>query len=749
MGERQRREQLLTSKPSIYKKETKDSQPIDHTRPGSDKDPEKRKHILEGPEWQDRLRKIIQWRRQARVYQADNRMEMAIDEDYFDSIQYEPEDLHILEERNQAPLVYNIIKSPINFILGTELKIRFDYRILPRTKDSGKDAKAKTKVFKYVEDVSQAVYARSRAFQECIVAGLGWLECGVRNNPMDEPLYIRSERWRNMWFDHLGLEPNMSDWRYIFREKWVDLDYAQAMFPEREDDLKVLAEGVNSLYPYLPDDVVVTDNASEFDLESDLDSLFGGPFDGARERVKLIEGWYRMPEKTQLLRLVDESIPYGALDGTIYRKGQADHDYLVKNGYFSTFDATVMTVRCAIWAGATYLQDVLSPYNHFRFPFIPIFCYRRKRDNMPYGVVRDLRDPQSSFNRQKSRVHFILASNRLIYEKGAFDDPIKAHDEMQKPDGMVEKNKNYDVKEVQKLDLAQTHVELARADLEFVENTGAGITRENLGKSDKTLSGVAIENLQNQGSVNQGVFFDNYYFAFQNLGEINNSNIEQFFDREREILVTGDQEKDEFIKINEQTEDGIVNSITREKSRFIVSKQDFRESLRISYAESFNQLVQNLSKTMPEAALALLDLAVELMSDVLPNAEEAVRRIRQINKQSAPEDEMKPEEKQALLEAKKQDQAQQQAIAKIQAALAQAKVAIEQAKVSKTEAEAVKTQVDAQMKKLEGFLKAMEAAGVLSASPQLVHAADTLIKESQAVPGNGGGRQLSSREGIA
>jgi hypothetical protein len=751
MGEKQRREQLLTSKPSIYHKETKETQPIDHTRPSSESDPEGRKNELEKPEWQDRLRKLIQWRRQARVYQADNRMEMAIDEDYYDSIQYEPEDLHIFEERNQAPLIYNIVKSTINWILGTELKLRVDYRILPRTKAGAIEAKTKTKVFKYVEDTSQAIYARTRAFEECIKAGLGWLEVGVRSNNEEAPLFIRSERWRNMWFDHLGLEPNGADWRYEFREKWIDLDIAQAMFPERKDDLKVLAEGVNSLYPYLPDDVVVTDNASEFDLESDLDSLFGGPFDGARERVKLIECWYRMPAQVQLLKMRDEQTPYGALDGTIYRKGQPDHDYLVKGNYFSTFDAMVLTVRCAIWGGATYLQDILTPYNHNRFPFIPLFCYRRKRDNMPYGVIRDLRDPQSSFNKQKSRTIFILASNQMMYEKGAFDNPEKAHDEMQRPDGMIEYNKGAKVEPVKQLPLAEAHIKMAQADQEFIENTAAGITRENLGKTEKDLSGKAIGKLQEQGAVVQGVFFDNYYFAFQCMGEILGVDIEQFFDKEQEILVTGDQSKDEFVKINEMTEEGeLRNSITREKARFIVAKQDYRESIRMAMAQAFGDLVQNLSKTMPEVALALLDIAVEYMGDVLPNSDEAIARIRKINKQHAPEDEMTPEEKDQLAKAKEQDQAQQQALEQIQQAMAQAKVAIEQSKATKQEAETMKAHVEAQMKKLEGFLKAMEVAGVISASPQIVAAADKLVKESQVAPGNGGngknGRQLSPRQ---
>ncbi|HZJ96206.1 MAG TPA: hypothetical protein VFD12_00065, partial [Oligella sp.] len=39
--------------------------------------------------------------------QYENRMEQAIDEDYYDSIQWSEEDAQVLRERGQAPMVYN------------------------------------------------------------------------------------------------------------------------------------------------------------------------------------------------------------------------------------------------------------------------------------------------------------------------------------------------------------------------------------------------------------------------------------------------------------------------------------------------------------------------------------------------------------------------------------------------------------------------------------------------------------------
>jgi hypothetical protein len=442
---------------------------------------------LDSPAYQDRFRKLQQWRRQARVAQAENRAQMAIDEDFYDSIQMDPDDLYILNQRNQAPLVFNVVKNTMNWILGTERKSRIDWRILPRKKAAAGEAKTKTKILKYVSDTSKGEYARSEAFTEALCAGLGWLEFGARNT--DEVVFMRSERWRNMWYDHLDTTQDGRNMRYVIREKWLDLDIAEAMFPERTGDLKVLAEGVNSLYPYHPDDTVVTDNASEFDLESDLDSLFGGPFDGTRSRVKVVEMQYRMPAKVQIMKMRDDQTPYGALDGAIYRPGMEDHDYLVKGGYFSLADATKLVVRHALWAGRTLLSDEMTPYNHNRFSFVPIFCYRRKRDNMPYVGIRDIRDPQSDLNKRRSRSLFLLSANQHIIEKGATDDIADFHSEMQKPDGVavVNEGKLSAVKQIDHNAKVGEHAQIAQDDERFIHSI-SGVTQDAEWQKRKDLS---------------------------------------------------------------------------------------------------------------------------------------------------------------------------------------------------------------------------------------------------------------------
>jgi hypothetical protein len=655
---------------------------------------------------------------------------MAVDEDYYDGIQLEDKDIRILEDRNQPVLVYNVVANTINWILGTERRARVDASVRPRKKDGAESAKAKTKLMKYTQDCSKGEYERSFAFEECVKAGLGWLETAVRTNG-EEPVFVKSETWRNMWFDHLGRSMDGSDWRYVIREKWVDLDIAIAMFPEREGSLRQVADKVNSLYPYLPDDLSAADSASEFDLESGIGSVLGSD-GGFRERIKLVEMWYRVPENVKLLKQRGDEKTFGTLDGKIYRPDRADHKYLVDGRYFTLTDARLLVVRNAIWTGTTYLQDILTPYDHNRSPFTPLFCYRRKRDGMPYGVVRNLRDPQCDLNKRRSKALFLLTANRIVMDKGAVDNKQEAYEEINRPDGMVEVKKDHRFDLVENKELAAAHVEMARDDERFINNI-SGVVPEVKGESQRQLSGIAVKQLQNQGQVTQGVYFDNLFYSIQNEGEIRLSLIEQFFDQEKEYRITGEQSKDEFITINEQKDGKIVNDILHSKADFIVGKQDYRETIRMAMVETLSELVTSLAQSMPEVALNLVDLVIDLMDDV-PNKDEIVARIRKINGQTGPEDDMTPEQKQEMQQiagAQAQKAAQQQAL---QEAMMKMELATKQAEADSKQAKADRDRMETAMKKIETFLKTLELASTLQMAPELAKAGDALFQEAAAAP---------------
>ena len=104
--------------------------------------------------------------------QASNRFQQALDEDFYDGMQWTQEDAQALIERGQAPLVFNEVKPTIDWIIGTERRTRVDYKILPREKDDEALAEIKTKLMKYVSDANKLPWHRSMAFADAIKGGM-------------------------------------------------------------------------------------------------------------------------------------------------------------------------------------------------------------------------------------------------------------------------------------------------------------------------------------------------------------------------------------------------------------------------------------------------------------------------------------------------------------------------------------------------------------------------------------------------
>jgi len=98
--------------------------------------------------------------------QQANRYQMALDENYYDSIQWTPDEAAAVRPRGQNPIVYNEVKPTIDWLIGTEWRMRHDFKVLARndrSKEASADAQVKTKLLKYLDDVNRASFERSLA----------------------------------------------------------------------------------------------------------------------------------------------------------------------------------------------------------------------------------------------------------------------------------------------------------------------------------------------------------------------------------------------------------------------------------------------------------------------------------------------------------------------------------------------------------------------------------------------------------
>lgn len=629
-------------------------------------------------------RRAMEWYWQEMDRQSVNRFQMAVDADFYDGDQYFSEDAQELLDRGQAPIVINEIAPMIDWIIGTQRRTRFDQYVAPRTEDDVEMADVKTKVLKYLSDVNRGEFVQSEAFSESVKSGLSWLEDDVQLDPTSEILYYRSESWRYVLWDSLCREKDLSDARYMFRWRWVDLDVAVAMFPDRRHALETAA---NKQQVYDSDEQDIWYMGQRLDdMRQSMTPESRGRWtqrssaDGTvskRSRVRLIQCWYRKPVPVKLLQTGDD------MDGTVYERDDPQHMALIEHGAATLVERTMMQMQYAIMTEGDMLRCGVQAHKHNAFPLTPVWCYRRGRDGLPYSAGRRVRDLQEDLNKRYSKAQYLLATNQIFGDEGAVEDWEEAREQVDRPDGTVvlKAGKRFEVR--RDADMVKGQLELMQLNSAKIMRI-ANVNDDNMGRRTNAESGVAITARQDQGAVSSTEPLDNLRFACRVAGEKRLSLAEQYLTTPKVVRIAGIKGQFEWVKINdpELQADGSVrwlNDMTASKADFVMAEQDFSGTMRQMMFDAMSELAARPG-IAPELALRLLRIAIEF-SD-FPNKDELAAEIRRISG-DAP-DKMNPEEEQAAAAM----QEQQQKAAAMQEAMAQAALAKEQATAQKIGAEA-------------------------------------------------------------
>lgn len=586
--------------------------------------------------------RLRSWLEHERDRQADNRAEMAIDGDFYDGLQFTEEEALEIESRGQAPNVYNETKVALDWIIGAEKRNRVDWRVLPREESDSEGATVRSKVLKYLSDVNRVPFMRSGAFAEAAISGLSWLEDSLSMDATEDPLYSGFESWRNVLHDSYHKRPDGKDMRYLFRWRHVDLDIAQAYWPDHGEALERLAMGADQLTADAEDELWylgqnIRDPQTRRSSTTRHLSSTGSSVHSDRRRVKVYEGWYREPMRATVLH-------GGPYQGEILVPGFEAHERAIRSGACDIFDAIVLRTRLALMTEADLLEDCETPFAHNLFPLTPLYCFRRQRDGMPYGHVRNMRDPQSDLNKRMSKSLFLLSVNQLVVDKTTFSDN---KDEYTLEDALANASNPNGVFVLQRADAKfelrrdfaeiRGHAEMLALDRQFLQS-GSGVTDELLGRRTNATSGTAITARQEQGSLTTNGIFDNLRLAISVSGQKALSNIERFYTQPKIIRLTepqvGEQQpKLDWVKINqpELQPDGTVrflNDITQSHADFVVDEQDFRATMRQALFDQLIAMIEVVGKTAPRIAVGLLDIVVA--TNDFPGKEEFVQRVKQL-----------------------------------------------------------------------------------------------------------------------
>lgn len=664
--------------------------------------------------------------------QAANRQMMAKCESFYDSEQIAHEEAEELRERGQNPVVYNEVFYVVNWLIGTERRNRVDFYVVAEgdSEEDAQDAINKTKLLKYLDDVNLAPFERSYAAMDQFKAGLGWLEVGLRGDKNGAPIFVGAESWRNMLWDSQATRRDLTDARYFFRIKTLDLDVAIALFPDKKEELKRAMQtgdslsmfggwtGANHISGGL-------DSFAKMDGAEDANSVTVIDIFNPRERVQILECWSREPRKVKL----DEA---------------------------GLGDPITMRMRVTIMTELDTLIEAWSPFKHDMPPFIPLWAYRNARTGLPYGPIRPLLGPQEALNHRMMKSLYEASSYKMEIESDAIDNevmPLSAlRKEWNSPDGVAVYKPGAiaggKVRQMKNEGAAAQQIMLAERDIGTIRHM-SGIDAAAQGLKSNLSSGVALKtNNENVGLLTSELF-DNQLLARQLEGAMTLSLAEQFIVQPMTIRVAGEGGgQGERVKINqadgydtdpqtgEQTP-RYLNDITKRRAHFVVGEQQWKQSYAEGAFESLMQVMTQLAAAAPQVVVGLLDVVFEMHPN-LPRKKAILERIRKVNGMSDPDGKVTPEQQ--------AEQEQKAAVAKQQFDLQMAQLTAE---VKKARAQGDKLDADAILVKVTALYEAAQAAAVLAASPSLTPIADAVLASAGFKDGAGSPAPLGADGTVA
>ena len=332
------------------------------------------------------------------------------DRDYYDNKQLTAEEKKVLNDRGQPDIVFNKIRSKINYLLGLEINARTDPKGMPRNPQDEDAAEACTDALRYVEDATQLDQKFSAGWENLLIEGYEGIELTVDEQTgeigaVDWP-------WDRLFYDPHSRKPDFSDARYLGGIVWMDAEQANEMYPGGKEAI----------------DATTTDDSGR--AHDDRPKWKVWSSGSKRKRVKIVQMYY-------------------------IHGGQWYWCHFTKGGKLSGGPVPFVDREGMSWC-PLFMQSAYVD-----------------RNNNRYGEVRPMISPQDEINKRRSKALHLLTMRQTKAERGAVDDVDLMKQELAKPDGHIEVNPGFDFEVLQTSDLAAGNIELMNQALIHMQAEGA------------------------------------------------------------------------------------------------------------------------------------------------------------------------------------------------------------------------------------------------------------------------------------
>lgn len=581
--------------------------------------------------------------------------------DYADGNQLDSDLLKKQSELGIPPAVEDLTGPALLSIQGYEATIRTDWRVTPDGDTGGQDlADAINFKLNKAERQARADRACSDAFRTQIGCGLGWVEVRRESDPFKFPYRCATIHRNEIHWDMTAIEADLSDARYLRRQRWLTPDRVVLVFPKHKQ--VIMAAGKSGPSWWMDMDITGEDGGVSTGLQNAWNEARAWThqenrwYNPTSKELCVAEVWYR--------RWVNVPVMTTANGRKVeYDENNLAHNVAVAGGFAKVANATVARLRRSFWLGPHCLHDGPTPYAHRYFPYVPFWGFREDSTGIPYGYVRGMKYAQDSLNSGNSKLRWGMSVTRVERTKGAVDmsdaqlrrqvaradaDIILNAEHMSRPGARFEVNRDYE--------LTDQHYQMLNDNRQTIQRVSS-VTSGFMGKEGTARSGLQEQTQVEQSNQSLARIMDNFRDARSLMGEMLMSMIIEDMGKEPQtVIIEGDAVKDDrTIKINAQEKDPVTGetylSNDLQRTRLQVSLEDV-PSTNSYRGQQLNAMSEAVKSLPAEYQAAILPFMVSLMD--VPFKRDVVEAIRAVQAQETPdqiEERIKKEVQSALIKA--------------------------------------------------------------------------------------------------
>jgi hypothetical protein len=345
--------------------------------------------------------------------------------------QWSTEDEAKMKEDLRPMVTFNVAGKYIDAVLGLQINNRQQTQFFPREMGDAVVNEQLTGAVDWARDLCNQADEESDAFFDCIVTGLGWMECWLDKDldPAGVPCGRRIDPLE-MYVDPASRQRNFEDARYLIRLRYIDHDEYKELFGEeysptdREFDTVDMED----------EEIELIQTPQDYDNPP-------GPSQGAQPSSKKCPvADYQYWKREERWIVTVPGLGEKELTDAQYEKAKEFLDEARAAG--KPVQAQKVKKRCyyrALISGNKVGKSGKSSYQR-GFTFHGITGKRDRNKNTWYGIGRAILDPQRWVNKFFSTILYTLMTNAkggLLAEQNAFVDSRKAESEWARPESIT------------------------------------------------------------------------------------------------------------------------------------------------------------------------------------------------------------------------------------------------------------------------------------------------------------------------